>query len=363
MDKLVQALQATMDERWLDQRAFIFQQHVNAARGNHSDTLDQARELASATSLGASAVSAVGLGIPTTWCTAQMKDASIHPLIRATAADRVAPGMFDLDFVQRADPCAAPSDMPHEHRHLRERGWLKVDDWGLDLHALKMQSKAVLDEALGDYHGRRRNTKIVSIGNPSIPAMLPLLQDRKLASMLEDYMGGPVRYDGFALLHVMQGVTPASYTSAHWHHDRCGSRMKVFVFLHDVEPGGRPTVVADRTHRTWYYWQYRGPQASRFDASYVTSRHKVVPMLGRAGGGFIFDTNAMHRGMHEGNHTRTTLILEFHRHGKVPGLQALGHDGPCPSLGSQGSKRGNGLAGLPLFPQEASSRRVAAQHA
>ena len=34
-------------------------------------------------------------------------------------------------------------------------------------------------------------------------------------------------------------------------------------------------------------------------------------MLGRAGGGFVFDTNALHRGVVSGNTPRSVLILEF----------------------------------------------------
>eukprot|EP00966_Prymnesium_polylepis_P165904 3834867-Prymnesium_polylepis.2 len=39
-----------------------------------------------------------------------------------------------------------------------------------------------------------------------------------------------------------------NYTSSTWHHDRCGRRLKLFLFLHDVAPNGRPTLVASGSH-------------------------------------------------------------------------------------------------------------------
>ena len=104
----------------------------------------------------------------------------------------------------------------------------------------------------------------------------------------------------------------------------------------------------------WYYRQRTMP-ASRFTPDYVTSRYRTVPMVGKAGGGFIFDTNALHRGMWEDsqNHTRTTLILEFHRHEKVPGLLALHHDMECPSASlAHGNETLTGREGYSLYPTE-----------
>ena len=53
---------------------------------------------------------------------------------------------------------------------------------------------------------------------------------------------------------------------------------------------------------------------SRFTEAYVASREgarPAVPMLGRAGGGFVFDTNALHRAVVSGTQPRSVLILEF----------------------------------------------------
>lgn len=58
-------------------------------------------------------------------------------------------------------------------------------------------------------------------------------------------------------------------------------------------------------------------------------------MTGKAGGGFVFDTNSLHRGLAEGNFSRTVVILEFHAHGKIPRL-SLFDNIPCPSTGLYG---------------------------
>ena len=54
-------------------------------------------------------------------------------------------------------------------------------------------------------------------------------------------------------------------------------------------------------------------------------------MEGPEGGGFLFDTNAIHRGVVEGTKERTVVILEFNNQDKVAALSKLRH--PCPSKG------------------------------
>ena len=90
--------------------------------------------------------------------------------------------------------------------------------------------------------------------------------------------------------------TPApDYWSGYWHHDRCGRRLKAFLFLHDILPDGRPTMVANASHRT-HYFTYDWLKGSRFADKYIRANYDVVPMTGKRGGGFIFDTNAIHKG-------------------------------------------------------------------
>ena len=50
---------------------------------------------------------------------------------------------------------------------------------------------------------------------------------------------------------------------------------------------------------------------SRFSDEWVARNYDIVSMGGRKGGGFVFDTNALHRGVVAGNTPRSVLILEF----------------------------------------------------
>ena len=86
-------------------------------------------------------------------------------------------------------------------------------------------------------------------------------------------------------------------------------------------------------------------------------------MTGKEGGGFVFDTNSLHRGKVEGVRPRTAVILEFHQHhkaGRARGLAGGKVDNPCPSVWPKGriSKHQEqelqlGRSGFPLYPQEA----------
>ena len=142
--------------------------------------------------------------------------------------------------------------------------------------------------------------------------------------------------------------------SSVWHHDRCGRRLKLFIYLKDVDIHTHPTMVARKSQDTFYYnhlsnWAYH----SRFDDSYVRSRHEVRSMVAPAGGGFLFDTNALHRSTLAGNRERDCLVLEFTAHNKIGHFML--NDNPCP-----GNKAGppnsscwpNSYPGLPLYPRE-----------
>jgi hypothetical protein len=67
-----------------------------------------------------------------------------------------------------------------------------------------------------------------------------------------------------------------------------------------------------------------------------SSRHEIVPLTGQAGGGFLLDTNALHRAELHGVRERTAVLLEWHAHRKIqslaphPAVMAL----PCPSIKS-----------------------------
>ena len=118
------------------------------------------------------------------------------------------------------------------------------------------------------------------------------------------------------------------YPSGFWHHDRCGKRVKAFFFLHDVKADGRPTLIAEASHRTHYY-DYKDLLQSRFSDDYISSNYDVVPLVGPRGGGFLFDTNTIHRGESAGKRSRTVIIADFMDTRKLDTFKKLRYRGPC----------------------------------
>ena len=97
----------------------------------------------------------------------------------------------------------------------------------------------------------------------------------------------------------------------------------------------------------------------------------MVTLDGPAGGGFLLDTNALHRGYLGGREARTAVMLEFHPHGKIPRLVSNRHVRglPCPSNKDEASvwtpaaqhNWAAGVGGLPLYPTEKAARVAEAQ--
>ena len=216
-------------ERRLDPRAFVFPKAIASQRVNHQHV----HELSEASMLR---IGAVGINLLSKPCQQQLSNASVRALITASAADDIGPAIYEYDHLLRADSCAtAPWADQRMHRDLRERGWTAVKDWRLDLEALKRQSYAILDPLRNGAHAKSGH---IFVKNPDLPALQPILKDSNLSSLLEAYLGGLVRYDGHVLLHVTAHANTQNYASALWHHDRCGSRLKLFIFLHDVAEDG-----------------------------------------------------------------------------------------------------------------------------
>ena len=94
----------------------------------------------------------------------------------------------------------------------------------------------------------------------------------------------------------------------------------------------------------------RGLKFTRFADGYVRANYDAAPMVGPRGGGFVFDTNAVHKGEVRGDFERTTVILEFHAHNKIRPLDGAGV--PCPSAERGKRENANGVAGWPLYPPE-----------
>ena len=72
-------------------------------------------------------------------------------------------------------------------------------------------------------------------------------------------------------------------------------------------------------------------KGSRFADKYVRANYNAVPMTGKRGGGFIFDTNAIHRGEMSGVRSRTVLLVEFMEEHKFKPLKHVGMGACAPA--------------------------------
>ena len=169
---------------------------------------------------------------------------------------------------------------------------------------------------------------------------------------MRDYAGSVLRYEGTAVVLLQPGNTDyGTYTPVEWHHDRCGRRLKLYVFLSDVTEDSFPTQVALKSNNLWYYYYTGGVKARHPHPDFVSSQYEVKSMLGKPQGGFIFDTNSLHRAKPIGTKDRFVLAAEFHAHGKM--TQLYGRGLPCPDQAKTilPTNRG-GLPGFKFFPQE-----------
>lgn len=204
-------------------------------------------------------------------------------------------------------------------------GVAKVEDWGLPpalLDQLSHEINSKLDEVAAKSPGGAAAAAVVEHGHERLPAVetvgLALLRHPGLIQAVKSYFanvygaGASVELSGYEGYRLSNALTSTAQLSAgKWHHDRCGARLKAFLYLHDVRSAGsRPTQVAKGSHRT-LYWQYDGVDPSRFRDEWVASNYEVLTMAGPKGGGFLFDTNALHRAVVQGDTARTVLVLEF----------------------------------------------------
>jgi hypothetical protein len=95
------------------------------------------------------------------------------------------------------------------------------------------------------------------------------------------------------------------------------------------------TEIARGSNSMAYYW-YGLDHMSRFDDASVKSFFSVERLFSPAGGGFFFDTNALHRVRVDGQRQRDAVVVEI---ANVHKLREI----PMTSCGSQGLDVGRGF--------------------
>mmetsp|Transcript_20255 Transcript_20255/g.39076 ORF Transcript_20255/g.39076 Transcript_20255/m.39076 type:complete len:320 (+) Transcript_20255:60-1019(+) len=217
-------------------------------------------------------------------------------------------------------------------RNLSRDGFVRIDDFGLDMDELDKTANWALSQR------EQKNITVVLddgacvMARPPIPALESLLTNETVNQAIRGYLGQDSVMHGYKILRLSKRMKGAdNYIAADWHHDRAGRRLKLFVFLHDIaNEGGRPTEVANGTHNLVYY-EFEQYATSRYDDKFIQENFDIHRLGGKRGGGFIFDTNTIHRGSPFGDHKRETIILEYHNNYKCPAIHALGLNVPCPS--------------------------------
>jgi hypothetical protein len=129
---------------------------------------------------------------------------------------------------------------------LRLDGFIRIDDWGmLDMEALTKEVNEMLHGTKGG--SNLAGAQLQRFGHPA--ALDSLMNDESLAHLMREYSGGTMRYEGTSVVHLQPGKTGSkTYSPVEWHHDRCGRRLKAFVFLKDVVPESYPTQIATGTN-------------------------------------------------------------------------------------------------------------------
>ena len=254
---------------------------------------------------------------------------------RIAAHDVEPPGAANADAMRSERRRLAA----HDAGRLDATGAAIIDDWGLSFeNVTRISLKA--HAALGrEAAARRQNVTTGVVEATLLPGdVAAWLASPRLRAALDAYLGAEayVRTKIAALRLTNRLRAPYSgaepnllgYPSGFWHHDRCGKRVKAFLFLHDVKADGRPTLIAEASHRTHYY-DYKDLLQSRFADDYISSNYDVVPLVGPRGGGFLFDTNTIHRGESAGKRSRTVIIADFMDTRKLDTFKKLRYRGPC----------------------------------
>lgn len=170
-------------------------------------------------------------------------------------------------------------------------GYIQITDFGVDIDRLKEEIRVVNGatswQALNDGNS-------TWFRNMHFRALDPLMNNKAILELISFYMGSDVVINGYQYWHSQANATTAQARNfGEWHHDNCGTRAKMFVYLHDVDEDRMVTEVAAGSQTTQKY-VYSGFKPW-FKTQSVEQQWRVRKMTGPAGGGFLFDPNTIHR--------------------------------------------------------------------
>jgi len=254
-------------------------------------------------------------------------------------------------FAYEFDPVArtfglSQSEM-EDLRFFQKNGFLVVDQWPqLDINHHLVEFNATPDSA------HRDKPYVFGVAPPPEDAdsLSPMLDANSyLMKITSAYLGSQSEAHSTGAFTLAGNAKKKEYSNAPWHFDGCGRRLKAWIYHHDIDENTHPTtIVAGTQTNHWfpsveYFVGERGVNKLSEQMVEKEFGDRVHTMLGKAGGGFIFDTNAIHGAIMSGEHKerRTTLIeLSTKEHFQLP-RQEVGSDdgflsawgeGLCPSV-------------------------------
>jgi len=216
---------------------------------------------------------------------------------------------------------------------LQKNGFVAIDNFGgATDKIIELAEAALTGDSL--YH---KNETSIAGGGSIITSRRPipqlddiLIHNETLASVINAYLGPSILH-GYKVTKLTNGLkTTDQYNAGMYHHDRVGRRLKLFMFLNDVDcEMGHPTKVAAGTQNLLYYKSENYP-VTRFTDNFVESNYEIIRGCGKRGGGFLFDTNTIHKGTVEGDRERTVVIAEYHHIAKCAYTKEFKLGLPCP---------------------------------
>ena len=217
---------------------------------------------------------------------------------------------------------------------LQRDGFVAIDDFGGDIDSIIQTAEAsVSQEALNT----KKNESTIAGGGAvvtsrlSIPQVDDILAYNSTITEVVNAYQGPSILHGYKVTRLTKTLQKNDqYIAGFYHHDRVGRRLKAFIFLHDVDcDKGHPTLVATGTHKILYY-RSEDYSSTRFKDDYVDKIFQIAKGCGKKGGGFLFDTNTIHKGSVNGDSERTVIIAEYHHIAKCAYSEAKELGIPCP---------------------------------
>lgn len=205
-------------------------------------------------------------------------------------------------------------------------GYIKITDFGVDIGKLKEEIRIAKDAA--SWHDLLSGDT-PWFRNVHLKALDPLISNKAILELASFYMGSDVVVNGYQYHHASANLTTEKMRqTGEWHHDSCGTRVKIFVYLHDVNEDRMVTEIAAGS-QTSLKFTFGGVHPW-FNTPSVQKTWRVDKMIGAGGGGFLFDPNTIHRASAYKPHLpRDVVIIDISSATKAD-LGVPSAERPCP---------------------------------